>query len=68
MSERIQVAYWRNGLGEECSSKIMAEFEANDQVYIVVRNWRKSPPYDNDGGMDIIPRLMCDVIRWETPR
>ena len=65
---RVLVAYWRNMLGEECSSRVYAEFEANDQFYVVVRNWRKSAPFDNDGGMDIMPRLACDVVRYETPR
>lgn len=60
---RILVAYWHNTLGEECSSCVFAEFEARGRPYVVVRNRRKTA----NGGMDIMPREACDVIRYETP-
>jgi hypothetical protein len=36
----IKVAYWMNGLGEECSSRVRSAFEDQGFEYVVVHDWR----------------------------
>lgn len=37
---KVPVAYWLNGLGEECSSPVFATFIEPEGTMAVVRNWR----------------------------
>lgn len=41
MGEYHLVAYWINGLGEECSSRVRSEFTDNGVSYFVVYDWRR---------------------------
>lgn len=60
-TERVKVAYWMNGLGEECSSKVFAEFYDEGEHWHVVRNWR-SREFEVISADDMI------TVRMESPR
>lgn len=39
---KVPVAYWMNGLGEDCSSQVYATFLDDGGQAIVVKNWRSN--------------------------
>jgi hypothetical protein len=62
---RIKVAYWTNGLGEEMSSRVHAEFTQGQTAYIVLHDWREG---SRGHGFIVKPLVEVDLIREETPR
>lgn len=63
---RVKVAYWSNGLGEEMSSRVHAEFEAyGDRHFIVVHDWREG---SRGHGMIVLERNESVTVRMESPR
>lgn len=63
--ERITVAYWINGLGEEMSSRVHAEYSHGGRGYVVVHDWREGT---RGHGFIVLERNAALVIRKETPR
>ena len=61
---RRKIAYWVNGLGEEMSSAVHAEFTHGDEDFAVVHDWREGT---RGHGFVVLPAKEC-LIRMETPR
>jgi len=61
----VKVAYWMNGLGEEMSSRVHAEFNDGDRHFIVVHDWREGT---RGHGFIVLDRADGVLVRMETPR
>lgn len=57
----ILIAYWINGFGEECSSRVYATFARMGEVWFVVNDWRACAP-------QLLPIDSITFARWESPR
>lgn len=65
--KQIKVAYWRNGFGEEMSSRVHTEFSHGDAAFVVVHDWREGT---QGHGFIVLERGRHDTleVRMETPR
>ena len=60
------IAYWRNELGEEMSSRVHSGFTHGDKTFIVVHDWREG---SRGHGFVVLDREADRVIvRMESPR
>jgi hypothetical protein len=64
--ERVKVAYWINELGEDVSSRVLAEFSHGETHFLVVHDWREGM---RGQGFIVLDWAARDVlVRMETPK
>lgn len=56
--EYVLVAYWTNGFGEECSSRVRSAFTDDGTDYVVVYDWRSR-------GLEVRKVVDCETVRRE---
>ena len=60
----VKMAYWTNGLGEEMSSRVYAEWGCYDGYFYVVYDWRETRAC----GFIVMAQEDFSLMRMENPR